>query len=73
MQTVTVIKSNLTVEVLKSNLRDLATRLGLAHSEGDKALIKEIYKDMTYYTNILYDKVPFDEYVAFEMELDELR
>ena len=73
MQTVTVIKSNLSVEVLKSNLRGLVVRLVEAQESKDRKLEREIYADMTYYEGILYDKLSTDEFIKFQMELDELR
>lgn len=63
------VKSNLSVEVLKSNMRSLVKRMdGASWDE-----LKEINKDMTYYSNLLYEKLSFDEYMSFDMELDELR
>lgn len=63
------VKSNLSVEVLKSNMRSLVKRMdGASWDE-----LKEINKDMTYYSNLLYEKLSFDEYISFDMELDELR
>ena len=72
-QTVTVIKSNLSIEVLKSNLRALVERLVEAQEIKDRQLEREIYADMTYYEGILYDKVDIDEFMQFQSELDELR
>lgn len=63
------VKSNIPVEVLKSNIRSLVKRMdGASWDE-----LKEINKDMTYYSNLLYEKLSFDEYMSFDMELDELR
>ena len=73
MQTVTVIKSNLSVEVLKSNLRGLVVRLVEAQESKDRKLEREIYADMTYYEGLLYDKLSTDEFIKFQMELAELR
>lgn len=73
MQTVTVIKSNMPVEVLKSNLKSLTTRLREAKENNERDLARELYADMTYYEGILYDAVSFDEYMEFQSELDELR
>ena len=63
------VKSNIPVEVLKSNMRSLVKRM----NEASWDELKEINKDMTYYSNLLYEKLSFDEYMAFDMELDELR
>lgn len=63
------VKSNLSVGAIKSNMRSLVKRMdGASWDE-----LKEINKDMTYYSNLLYEKLSFDEYMAFDMELDELR
>lgn len=70
VMTKTVETSNLTVEVLKSNICALMIRLGNAT---DKEEIKEIHKDITYYSQILYKKISTDAYLDFMMLADELR
>ena len=63
------INSNMSVKVLKNNLRSLASSLKDSNREEQK----EIYKSMTYYSQILYCKVSFEEFSEFEAELDGLR
>jgi hypothetical protein len=63
------VNSNLSVEVLVSNLKTLASQLNDATYKESK----EIQKNMTYYSNILYNKVDTETYMNLMEEVDEMR
>lgn len=64
---------DLPVGVIKSNLRVLTKELDVNERQQNITRMRELHKDITYYSTALYNKVTFDEYMQFERELDELR
>jgi hypothetical protein len=64
-------KSNLSITILKGNIKKLYT--GLRKDENTYHEKIEILKNISYYENILYDKIDFDEYMRFQInEIDSI-
>ena len=64
-------KSNLSVAILKSNIKKLYT--DLRKNENTYHENFEILKNISYYENILYNKIDFDEYMTFQInEIDSI-
>ena len=66
-----MVKSNLRVVVLKSNIKKLYTDLRKNENTYHEKI--EILNNISYYENILYDKIDFDEYMRFQInEIDSI-
>lgn len=66
-----MVKSNLSVAVLKSNIKKLYTNLRKNENTYHEKI--EILNNISYYENILYDKIDFDEYMRFQInEIDSI-
>lgn len=64
-------KSNLSITILKSNIKKLYTDLRKNENTYHEKI--EILKNISYYENILYDKIDFDEYMRFQInEIDSI-
>ena len=64
-------KSNLSITVLKSNIKKLY--MDLRKNENTYHEKIEILNNISYYENILYDKIDFDEYMRFQInEIDSI-
>ncbi len=64
-------KSNLSVVILKGNIKKLYTDLRKNENTYHEKI--EILNNISYYENILYDKIDFDEYMAFQInEIDSI-
>ena len=68
------INSNFTVNQMKNVVRDLTRQLGeLERGAGTKAEVREKMLDLAHYNSLLYEMLTFDEYMAFDEELAEIR
>jgi hypothetical protein len=66
-----MVKSNLSVAVLKSNIKKLYTNLRKNENTYHEKI--EILNNISYYENILYNKIDFDEYMRFQInEIDSI-
>jgi hypothetical protein len=64
-------KSNLSITILKGNIKKLYTDLRKDENTYHEKI--EILKNISYYENILYDKIDFDEYMRFQInEIDSI-
>ena len=64
-------KSNLSITILKSNIKKLYTDLRKNENTYHEKI--EILNNISYYENILYDKIDFDEYMRFQInEIDSI-
>lgn len=64
-------KSNLSITILKSNIKKLYTDLRKNENTYHEKI--EILNNVSYYENILYDKIDFDEYMTFQInEIDSI-
>jgi hypothetical protein len=64
-------KSNLSITILKGNIKKLYTDLRKDKNTYHEKI--EILKNISYYENILYDKIDFDEYMRFQInEIDSI-
>ena len=64
-------KSNLSITRLKSNIKKLYTDLRKNENTYHEKI--EILNNISYYENILYDKIDFDEYMRFQInEIDSI-
>jgi hypothetical protein len=68
------INSNFSVEQLKNVVRALTKQLGeMERGAGTKAEIREKMLDVAHYNSMLYTMLTWEEYVAFDEELAEIR
>jgi hypothetical protein len=68
------INSNFSVNQLKNVLRALNKQLGeMERGEGTKQEIRAKMLDISHYNSLLYEMVSYDEYMAFDDELAEIR
>ncbi len=68
------INSNFSVEQLKNVVRYLTKQLGeMERGAGTKAEVREKMLDVAHYNSLLYEKLTWEEYVAFDEELAEIR
>lgn len=66
-----MVKSNLSITILKSNIKKLYTDLRKNENTYHEKI--EILNNISYYENILYDKIDFDEYMRFQInEIDSI-
>lgn len=64
-------KSNLSIIILKGNIKKLY--MDLRKNENPYHEKIEILKNISYYENILYNKIDFDEYMTFQInEIDSI-
>ncbi len=64
-------KSNLSIAILKGNIKKLYT--DLRKNENTYHEKFEILKNISYYENILCNKIDFDEYIRFQInEIDSI-
>ena len=64
-------KSNLSVIILKGNIKKLYINLRKDENTYHEKI--EILKNISYYENILYNKIDFDEYMRFQInEIDSI-
>lgn len=64
-------KSNLSITILKGNIKKLYT--DLRKNENTYHENFETLKNISYYENILYNKIGFDEYMTFQInEIDSI-
>lgn len=64
-------KSNLSVIILKGNIKKLYINLRKDENTYHEKI--ETLKNISYYENILYNKIDFDEYMAFQInEIDSI-
>lgn len=67
-----MVKSNLSITILKSNIKKLYTDLRKNENTYHEKI--EILNNISYYENILYDKIDFDEYMRFQInEIDSIK
>jgi hypothetical protein len=67
------INSNFSKEQLKGILRALTVQLARLEQEGDKQEVRAKMLDISHYNNLWYNVASWDEYVAFEDELCNIR
>ena len=68
------INSNFNVNQMKNVIRALTKQLGeLERGAGTKAEVREKMLDLAHYNSLLYEKLSWEEYVAFDEELAEIR
>ena len=66
-----MVKSNLSITILKGNIKKLYT--DLRKNENTYHENFETLKNISYYENILYNKIGFDEYMTFQInEIDSI-
>ena len=66
-----MVKSNLSITILKGNIKKLYTDLRKNENTYHEKI--EILNNISYYENILYDKIDFDEYMRFQInEIDSI-
>ncbi len=66
-----MVNSNLSVAVLKGNIKKLY--MDLRKNENTYHEKFEILKNISYYENILCNKIDFDEYIRFQInEIDSI-
>lgn len=64
-------KSNLSIIILKGNIKKLYINLRKDENTYHEKI--EILKNISYYENILYNKIDFDEYMRFQInEIDSI-
>ena len=64
-------KSNLSVIILKGNIKKLYINLRKDENTYHEKI--GILKNISYYENILYNKIDFDEYMTFQInEIDSI-
>lgn len=67
------INSNFSKEQLKGILRALTEQLAKLEQEGDYKEVRAKMLDISHYNNLWYNVASWDEYVAFDDELAEIR
>ena len=68
------INTNFNVNQMKNVVRDLTRQLGeLERGAGTKEEVREKMLDVAHYNSLLYEMLTFDEYMAFDEELAEIR
>ncbi len=66
-----MVNSNLSVAILKGNIKKLYTDLRKNENTYHEKI--EILKNISYYENILCNKIDFDEYIRFQInEIDSI-
>ena len=68
------VEHNFTVKQLKSILRALNEQLGeMERGKGTSQEIREKILDIAHYNSMLHSMIDWEEYVAFDEELAEIR
>lgn len=67
------VEHNFSKEQLKGILRALTAQLAKLEQEGDKQEVRAKMLDISHYNNMWYNMATWDEYVAFDDELAEIR
>ena len=67
------VEHNFTAKQLKGILRALTKQLGEMERQRDHKEVRAKMIDISYYNNLFYNMVSWDEYVAFDDELSSIR
>lgn len=67
------VEHNFTVEQLKGIIRELTRQLGVLEQEGNNKEIRAKMLDISHYNSMLIPMISWQEYVAFDEELSNIR